>query len=278
MRAEYDGPRIEEIPQPAGLSPPSALVRVWPRACSRIDLQRPAEWRPASAAMKAPAASDDSSDTIATLMRKQEELQQMRSAISELKGLQSNVQKLLRGGQPPASATPQTVDNEEDVLRGLLAKRAELQKMQEALTAIQGFASQSLSHPSTIEEEEEEEQGAEDETEDREAGGEEGEEELMNLLMRKHAELQRMRSAIADLQTAQDGASGMPAPKRAWEAKEEESESEDDEQPTTEAGWVRKLMQQQEELHQLRADLNAQQQEDEDDDEDDDEVRCRPGN
>lgn len=228
--------------------------------------------------MKAPAASDDSSDTIATLMRKQEELQQMRSAISELKGLQSNVQKLLRGGQPPASATPQTVDNEEDVLRGLLAKRAELQKMQEALTAIQGFASQSLSHPSTIEEEEEEEQGAEDETEDREAGGEEGEEELMNLLMRKHAELQRMRSAIADLQTAQDGASGMPAPKRAWEAKEEESESEDDEQPTTEAGWVRKLMQQQEELHQLRADLNAQQQEDEDDDEDDDEVRCRPGN
>jgi len=80
-------------------------------------------------------------DVLAMLMHKQQELQRMRSAISELQQLQSGVQSLLGGGAPAqaASAAPAGSDQyEQDFLQGLLRKRAELQRMQAALAGITG--------------------------------------------------------------------------------------------------------------------------------------------
>lgn len=229
---------------------------------------------------QAPRPADEEEDTVAMLMRKQEELQQMRSAISELKGLQTNVQMLLCGGQPAAAPAAEAVESEEDVLRGLLAKRAELQKMQEALASIQGFTGSQYSAQQlpTMEEEEETEEQEEEE-------GDEQEEDLMEELMRKHAELQRMRSTIfgSGLLDSEQGGASAPrfAPKRAWEEEEQEEEQEEqeeeeeeDDEPTTEEGWVRKLMQQQEQLKQLRAGISAVQNQVEEEEED--EVRRWP--
>eukprot|EP00962_Isochrysis_galbana_P053991 scaffold25496_cov130-Isochrysis_galbana.AAC.9 len=114
----------------------------------------------------------------------------------------------------------------------------------------------------------------------------------MEELMRKHAELQRMRSTIfgSGLLDSEQGGASAPrfAPKRAWEEEQEEEEEEQEEkeeeqeeeeeeeedEPTTEEGWVRKLMQQQEQLNQLRAGISAVQNQVEEEEED--EVRNGP--
>uniref|UniRef100_A0A7S0IXH3 Uncharacterized protein n=1 Tax=Calcidiscus leptoporus TaxID=127549 RepID=A0A7S0IXH3_9EUKA len=240
------------------------------------------------------APADNEEDVLAMLMSKQRELQKMRSAITELQQLQSGVQDLLSGRPQPPQATasaPAEVGSdqyEQDFLEGLLRKRNELQRMQEALAGLTG--SGGALEAQELEDIEEDFEEDFEEDEDDEAPTTQpapaattnelqAKEEMLAMLTAKHAELTRMRASIMELQQLQ-------ADEQAAALDDDDEEEEkDEEEPQTEQEWIAKLVRQQAELRQLHAAIataegtsgvpaaaeEVEVEADDDDDDDDDE-------
>lgn len=184
------------------------------------------------------APADNEEDVLAMLMSKQRELQKMRSAITELQQLQSGVQDLLSGRpqlpQATASAPAEVGSDqyEQDFLEGLLRKRNELQRMQEALAGLTG--SGGALEAQELEDIEEDFEEDFEEDEDDEAPTTQpapaattnelqAKEEMLAMLTAKHAELTRMRASIMELQQLQ-------ADEQAAALDDDEEEEEKDEE------------------------------------------------
>jgi len=143
----------------------------------------------------------------------------------------------------------------EDLLAKLMAKQQELLRMRQAISELrQLHDGEPEPAPAAAAEEEEEEK------EDEEEGAED-EAALLQELLQKRAELQRMQAAIQQLESlgsdAFSGMGGAYEDEKDEEDEDEDEEDDDDEdeegEPKTEEEWLAKLDAQQQELARLRA-------------------------